>query len=116
MRKLTSGLVAAAALLALPHLALAQRARSAAGGPKNEIGVDLGLAYSHVGSGCAADCGGMGIGTPIDIRWGFMAKGPLSFEPRFSLTYLSGQGSPGHDLSFNPDLNVIYRMGKSTAR
>jgi hypothetical protein len=116
MRKLTSGVVAAVALLALPHMALAQRGRPAASsGPKNEIGVDLGAAYSHIGSGCAADCSGMGIGTPVDIRWGFLAKGQLSFEPRFSLAYTSGL-SNGHDLAFNPDLNVIYRMKKSTAR
>ena len=113
MRKLTSTLVAAVALVALPHLASAQR-RAAASGPKNEIGVDLGASYSHTGSGCNTDCGGLGIGTPVDIRWGFMSKGLLSFEPRFSLNYVSGFG--GHDLSFNPDLNVIYRMKKSTAR
>ena len=119
MRRLTSTVVAAAALVALPHLALAQRTRAAAaGGPKNEIGVDLGAEYNHAGSGCTADCGGLGIGTPIDIRWGFMASGPLSFEPRFSLSYLSGSASPigGHVLAFNPDLNVIYRMKKSTPR
>ena len=119
MRRLTSTVVAAAALVALPHLALAQRTRAAAaGGPKNEIGVDLGAEYNHAGSGCNADCGGLGIGTPIDVRWGFMASGPLSFEPRFSLSYLSGSASPigGHVLAFNPDLNVIYRMKKSTAR
>ena len=119
MRKVTSTLVAAVALVALPHIALAQRARSAAAaGPKNEIGVDLGAAYSHNGSGCATDCGGLGIGTPVDIRWGFMSNGLLSFEPRFSLSYLSGGASPigGHVLVFNPDLNVIYRMGKSTPR
>lgn len=117
MRKLTSTLVAAVALVALPHIALAQRARAGGGSPKNEIGVDLGALYSHTGSGCTADCGGLGLGTPIDVRWGFMASGPLSFEPRFSLSYLSGGASPigGHVLLFNPDVNVIYRMGKSTA-
>ena len=115
MRKLTSTLVAAVALVALPHLALAQRTRpAAASGPKNEIGVDLGAAYSHTGSGCTASCGAFGVGTPVDIRWGFMANGPLSFEPRFTLAYLTGGG--GHILSFNPDLNVIYRMAKSTPR
>ena len=114
MRKLMSCVVAAVALLALPHVALAQRGGAAAA--KNEIGVDLGAQYSHIGSGCAADCGGLGIGTPVDIRWGFMSHGPLSFEHRFSLNYISGLGAPGHDLSLNPDLNVIYRMGKSSAR
>src|SRR6266513_2220317 len=116
MRKVTGSLLAAVALVALPHIALAQRARTAAsGGPKNEIGVDLGAAYSHIGSGCPADCGGLSFGTPVDIRWGFMARGQLSFEPRFSVNYVSGFGL-GHDLSFNPDVNVIYRMKKSTAR
>ena len=117
MRRLTSTLVAGVALVALPHLALAQR-RAAANGPKNEIGVDLGAEYNHTGSGCTASCGGLGVGTPIDVRWGFMASGPLSFEPRFSLSYLSGSASPigGHVLAFNPDLNVLYRMGTSTAR
>src|SRR5437867_12163321 len=87
MRKLTSTLVAAAALVALPHLALAQRTRAAAaGGPKNEIGVDLGAEYNHAGSGCTADCGGLGIGAPHEIRWGFMASGPPAFEPRFPLS------------------------------
>jgi len=114
MRKLTSGLVAAVALLALPHMALAQRGhQSSSSGAKMEVGADLGAAYSHVGSGCTADCSGRGIGMPVDVRWRFMAKGPLSFEPRFSLNWQSGFG--GHDLQCNPDLNVIYRLGKSTA-
>ena len=115
MRKVTSTLVAAATLVALPHLALTQRTRAAAaGGPRNEIGVDLGAAYSHYGSGCTASCGAFEAGTPVDIRWGFMASGPLSFEPRFTLSYFTGLG--GHDLSFTPDLNVLYRMGTATPR
>jgi len=116
MRKLTSTLVAAVALVALPHVALAQRTRAAApaSGPKNEIGVDLGAAYSHHGSGCTTSCGAFEAGTPVDVRWGFMANGPLSFEPRFTLSYFTGLG--GHDLAFNPDVNVLYRMGNSTPR
>ena len=43
-----------------------------------------------------------------------MSNGPLSFEPRFTLSYFTGLG--GHDLSFTPDVNVIYRMGRSSAR
>ncbi len=115
MRKVTSTLVAAVALVALPHVGLAQRTRAAAaGGPKNEIGVDLGGGHSHYDRGCTTSCSGIGIGTPDDIRWGFMANGPLSFEPRFSFNYISGFGD--HALSFNPDVNVLYSMGKSTAR
>lgn len=116
MRKLTTGIVAAVALVALPQIALGQRARPAvsSGGAKNEIGVDLGAAYSHYGSGCTTSCGAFEAGTPVDVRWGFMANGPISFEPRFTLSYFTGLG--GHDLSFNPDLNLLYRMGNSTPR
>lgn len=116
MRKLTPGIVAAVALVALPQIAVAQRARPAisSGGAKNEIGVDLGAAYSHYGSGCTTSCGAFEAGTPVDVRWGFMANGPLSFEPRFTLSYFTGLG--GHDLSFNPDLNLLYRMRNSTPR
>ena len=112
MRKVLGSLTAAAALLALPHLAQAQRAGASAA--KNEIGVDLGAAYSHTGSGCATDCGSFGVGTPVDVRWGFLAHGPVSFEPRFTFSYLTGGG--GHVLSFDPDVNLLYRLGGSTSR
>lgn len=117
MRKVTNSLLAAVALVALPHMALAQRRAASGGGggaAKNEIGVDLGAAYSHYGSGCTTSCGAFEAGTPVDIRWGFMSNSPLSFEPRFTLSYFTGLG--GHDLSFTPDLNVLYRLKNSTAR
>lgn len=116
MRKVTSSLLAAVALVALPHIAQAQRRATGGGGgsPQNEIGVDLGAAYSHYGNPCATSCGAFDAGTPVDIRWGFMASGPLSFEPRFTLNYFTGLG--GHDLAFTPDLNVIYRMKNASAR
>src|SRR5207244_13080702 len=115
MRKLTSTLVAAVALVALPHVALAQRTRvAAASGPKNEIGVDLGAAYSHMGSGCTANCDSFGVGTPVDIRWGFLANGPLSFEPRFTFNWLPRGG--GHVRSLHPHLNVSYRISHAPPR
>src|SRR5437899_2843006 len=92
MRKLMGCVVAAVALMALPHLAFAQRASAAAA--KNEIGVDLGAGYSHVGSGCTSSCG--------------------FFEPRFTLSYLTGGG--GHALAFDPDVNVLYKFSSSTAK
>jgi hypothetical protein len=113
MRKLMGCLVAIA-LVALPQVALAQRAR-AASSAKNEIGVDFGAAYNHQGSGCTADCGSFIAGTPVDVRWGFLANGPLSFEPRFTFSYFTNGGA-GHQLAFDPDVNVLYRMGQSTAR
>jgi len=109
MRKLMSCMVAAVALMALPHLALAQR-----GQPKSthEFGVDLGAAFGHIGSGCTASCGTFEAGTPVDVRVGFIGKS-MSFEPRVSLSYLSQGG--GHILVFNPDLNVLKPLGSSTA-
>lgn len=117
MRKVTNSLLAAVALVALPQMALAQRRAAGGGGgggAKNEIGVDLGAAYSHYGSGCTTSCGAFEAGTPVDIRWGFMASGPLSVEPRGTLSLFSGLG--GHTVSFTPDLNVLYRLGNATAR
>lgn len=112
MRKLMGCVVAAVALMALPHVACAQRASAAAA--KNELGVDLGAGYSHVGSGCTSSCGFFEAGTPVDIRWGFVSSGPLSFEPRVTLSYLTGGG--GHVLAFDPDVNVLYKFGSSTAK
>ncbi|OLB50614.1 MAG: hypothetical protein AUI08_05100 [Gemmatimonadetes bacterium 13_2_20CM_2_65_7] len=47
-------------------------------------------------------------------RWGFVSSGPLSFEPRFTLSYLTGGG--GHALAFDPDVNVLYKFSSSTAK
>lgn len=115
MRKVTGSLLAAVALVALPHMVLAQRRAAGGGGnsAKNEIGVDLGAAYSHYGSGCTTSCGAFEAGTPVDVRWGFMASGPVSFEPRFTLSYFTGLG--GHDLTFTPDVNLLYRLGNATS-
>src|SRR2546429_9460777 len=110
MRKLMSCVVAAVALMALPHLALAQRGAAKS---THEFGVDFGAAFGHVGSGCTASCGTFEAGTPVDLRVGFLT-GSMSVEPRVSLSYLSQGG--GHLLVFSPDVNLLKPMGASTAR
>ena len=113
MRKLMGCVIAAAALVALPQVVLAQRARAGGGGAKNEFGVDLGAAFGHVGGGCTANCGTFEAGTPVDLRVGFIT-GSMSVEPRLSFQYLSVAG--GHQLIFSPDVNLLKPMGTSTAR
>src|SRR5260370_40717589 len=102
MRKLMGCLVAAVALMALPHLALAQRA--AAARSTHELGVDLGAAFGHFGSGCTGSCGSFEFGTPVDIRVGFVGQS-MSFEPRLSLSYGSEFGHPG--FSFTPYFHAV---------
>ncbi len=116
MRKVTGSLLAAVALVALPHMAVAQRRAAASGGgggAQHEFGVDFGAAFGHVGSGCAANCGTFEFGTPVDLRIGFVGRS-MSVEPRVTLSYLSQGG--GHILLFTPDVNFLKPMGKSTAR
>ena len=115
MRKVTGSLLAAVALVALPHMALAQRraAGGGGGGAKNEFGVDLGAAFGHVGSGCAANCGTFEAGTPVDVRVGFVGA-KMSVEPRLTFSYLSQGGA--HLLIFSPDVNFLKPMGTNTSR
>jgi hypothetical protein len=114
MRKVTGSLLVAVALVALPHLADAQRrAAAAGGGSQHEFGIDLGAAFGHVGSGCAADCGTFEMGTPVDLRVGFVGRS-MNVEPRLTFSYLSQGG--GHLMIFSPDVNFLKPMGTSTAR
>jgi len=113
MRIVTGSLLAAVALVALPQMAVAQRRAASAGGggPKNEFGVDIGAALGHIGSGCATNCGTFELGTPVDLRVGFVGRS-ISIEPRVTLSYLSQGG--GHVLLFTPDVNFLKPMGQST--
>jgi len=115
MRKLLSGMVLAALALSLPAATHAQRRAAAPsmGGAKHEFGVDLGAAFGHVGSGCAANCGTFEAGNPVDVRVGFVGA-KMNVEPRLTLSYLSQGGS--HLLIFSPDVNFLKPMGTSTAR
>jgi len=77
--------------------------------PSYEFGVDLGIVSSKFDG---ADYRLLTIGAPLDVRIGFVASGALSFEPRFSLLHVSSDG--GSATSFNPSVNVLYRLGVGT--
>ena len=116
MRRLMGCVLAAVALVALPQVLLAQRARAgahASSPAQTEWGVDLGISFGGVGSGCTADCSTFSFGTPVDLRVGFPA-GAMSVEPRVSLSYLSANG--GHLMIFSPGVNLLKPMGNSTGR
>lgn len=97
--------VMTAVVLAVPVAAQAQRARGAHGtGGAHEIGVDVALAWVKP-SGVN---GMLSLMTPVDVRVGFPSRGPLSVEPRFSLSLLADGGT---QYSFDPGVNLLYRLG-----
>ncbi len=106
MRKLI-GSVALVAALAIPAAAAAQMEHGAA---KHEFGVDIGFVYSSPDGGD----GYFNIGTPVDLRVGFVSGAKLTIEPRLTLLYTSdlsqgGGGDSGYD--FDLGLNLTYGMG-----
>src|SRR6266581_201538 len=117
MRKVTGSLLAAVALVALPHMALAQRraAGGGGGGAKNEFGVDLGAAFGHVGSGCTASCGTFEAGTPVDLRVGFIGRS-FNVEPRLSFLKQMGTNTSrkGLYLTGGAGISIISASGVSS--
>ena len=99
MRKLISGAVLVASLVGIPAVAAAQH-----GDAKHEFGVDLGIVYTKESN---VD-GIFSIGTPVDVRVGFVSSGSMMFEPRFSLLFLSQSGNSGT----LADLGVNVLFGK----
>lgn len=100
MRVVGRVFVAAAAVAVLAAPAAAQR---------HEFGVDMVLASTKVDLPGADRV--LRIETPVDVRIGMVSGGPLSFETRFSFGYASSDGNSS--LSFDPGLNVLYRLGSS---
>lgn len=103
MRKLFSSVLLVAALV--PAVATAQRraTRSAATG-KQEIGVDLGVAYAK----SQGVRGGIQIGTPLDIRFGFRPRNQVMWEPRVSLDFSTVAGATTYGIA--PGVNMLYSM------
>ena len=106
MRKLLGSALVVAALVAAPAMAAAQGTHSAA---KHEFGVDLAFAYSSPDGGD----GFFQIGTPVDLRVGFISGEKMTIEPRITLFYTSdlssgGGGDGGYD--FGLGLNLTYGM------
>ena len=103
MRKLLAGMVLAAVALSLPASAQAQRrAAAATGGAKHEFGVDLGLAYVKPDG---VD-GGIAIGTPLDVRLGFVTPKSMMWEARAALAFNTVGGNTSYD--FEPGVNVLF--------
>ncbi|HXF96140.1 MAG TPA: hypothetical protein VNI61_08580 [Gemmatimonadales bacterium] len=98
------------ALVLWPVAADAQRRAAPQAAPgRHEFGLDVGIAYYDPDGGD----GGIQIGTPLDVRVGFVPRAgqKLMFEPRFTLGFDSEGGVPdGSALAFTPGLNVLYAM------
>jgi len=93
------GVAAATALLAA-HLG-AQRA------PTKEFGVDVALTSTGVDG---RDSRITSLGTPVDLRIGFLNASRVMFESRFSLDYIGDNSNSL--LSASPSLNVLFRLGQ----
>lgn len=92
-------------LLVAPAIAAAQHGRSSMDHEaKHELGVDMAIVYSKPSGGD----GIMAIGTPVDVRIGFVTSGTLEVEPRFSFDFASGGGNKAY--SFSPDINLLFGL------
>lgn len=74
--------------------------------PRHEFGVDAGIAIVKPEDGDAVFV----LGTPVDVRVGFLSQGEFTLEPRFTFNLAAGGGSTA--LDFSPTLNVLYQPGK----
>ncbi|MGH2669615.1 MAG: hypothetical protein ACRDH5_10980 [bacterium] len=110
MRQVIGGMAVVAVLMSLPAPADAQR--RAAGGARHEFGVDAGLAYYDPDGGEA----GIRLGTPLDVRVGFVSAKKLQWEGRLIFDFDSkGAGTEGtHFIS--PGVNAVYAMNRATNR
>ena len=77
--------------------------------PSHELGIDLGIASTKYDGG---DGRLLRIGTPVDVRVGFVTSSPLMFETRFSLSYTGTDDASL--LAFTPGVNVLLRLGEGT--
>lgn len=117
MRTYICLMVAGAALS--PVIATAQRppARPAAraaqpAAPKNEFGVDLGLAWISPSEGDSR----IRVGSPLDLRIGFVSKGRLMWEPRLSFAFDSEGLGGDAAYTFSPQIVALYSMSPQKHR
>ena len=113
MRKLLSGIGFVALLVSVPALANAQRRAAApTGGATHEFGVDFGLAYYDPDGGES----GFKIGTPVDVRVGFVSAKKLQWEGRLILDYDSKGAGTEAAYVIAPGINALYAMNRATNR
>lgn len=101
MRQSLGNVGVALVLMGIPAVAAAQHSME---NPKHEFGVDLGVVYSKPSGGD----GILRIGTPVDVRIGFVSSGKMEIEPRFTFTYASGGGDNAY--VFTPDINLLFGL------
>lgn len=73
--------------------------------PAYEFGVDLGITSTKRDG---IDGRTFRIGSPVDVRIGFVTSGPLMLETRFRLGYTRTEDAWG--LGVGPSLNVLWRL------
>src|SRR5688500_16833084 len=76
--------------------------------PRHEFGIDLGIASVKPDEGERA----LIIGTPVDVRIGFVTASPRMLEPRSAFVYVGFD--EGSVLSFTPGVNLLWRLGPGT--
>ena len=72
---------------------------------KHEFGIDLGFAWVSPDVGNSR----IRVGTPLDVRIGFVSRGRLMWEPRLGLAFDSeGLGDAAY--TFTPQIVALYSM------
>lgn len=113
MRRAFGSALLAAGLMLAPALAVAQHGGMAM--PDHEFGADLQLYYGNMSLGGVSQSHFV-IGTPVDLRLGFVTSKTLVVEPRIGLGYDSKGTGTSSLLVFSPDVNFLFNMGSGTYR
>jgi hypothetical protein len=106
---MTSGLLAATLALAPVTASAQQMMDHTMGRPQHEAGVDVSFTYAKPSGGD----GHVLIGTPVDVRLGFVTSGILEPELRIFARFDSKQdGVPGAKSAYqiNPDVNLLFNL------
>ena len=118
MRRVIGSALVAAGLALAPAVATAQHSMAM---PSHEFGADLAFMYQSVSSLVS---GGSSfnhflIGTPVDLRLGFVVSKTLVIEPRLALGFDSKGAAGGTSSSFSLaplDVNALFNLGGGTYR
>jgi len=116
MRRAFGSALLAAGLMLAPALAVAQHQMGAM--PAHEFGADLTLYYGNYSLNGTSQSHFV-IGTPVDLRLGFVSSKTLVIEPRLALSYDSKgllTGFSNHVLMLSPDLNFLFNVGSGDYR